>query len=239
MSIDPRTLKSMIQAQLAPSLSFGANAKKASGQDNDDVSLFNKMLSAQLGNSDIGEAVSGDGTSPAALWPNQLWAQVESSMGYEGRLIWGDAGAQSATDGGSFSEAAAPFAGIIASAASKYGVDSALIEAVIATESGFRPLAESHAGAKGLMQLMDGTARGLGVTDSFDPVQNIEGGTRYLSLLLRKYAGNESVALAAYNAGPGRIDRLGISTDAELLSRLSELPQETQRYVAKVQEAKF
>src|SRR5690606_38969095 len=106
------------------------------------------------------------------------------------------------------------------------------------TESGFRPDAVSGAGAKGLMQLMDGTARGLGVTDSFDPAQNIDGGTKYLAMLLRKYDGHEQVALAAYNAGPGRVDRAGIGTNEQLIANLEALPEETQRYVAKVLQAK-
>ncbi|GFN30363.1 hypothetical protein PCURB6_06230 [Paenibacillus curdlanolyticus] len=126
----------------------------------------------------------------------------------------------------------------IEAAAAKYGVDPNLIRAVIRTESSYNPNAVSSAGAKGLMQLMDGTARSMGVTNSFDPIQNIEGGTRYLSSLLNRYNGNEAVALAAYNAGPGRIDRLGISTN-EQLNRLYEgLPSETQRYIAKVMAAK-
>jgi soluble lytic murein transglycosylase-like protein len=127
---------------------------------------------------------------------------------------------------------------IIRAASEKYGVHPSLVRAVIQVESGFRPDAESHAGAKGFMQLMDATAKSLGVTDSFDPIQNIHGGTRFLSYLITKYNGNESVALAAYNAGPGRVDRLGIRTDADLAESLHRLPKETQAYVAKVLHAK-
>lgn len=125
---------------------------------------------------------------------------------------------------------------IIRDAAARYGVDASLVRAVIRAESGFDPNAESRAGAKGLMQLMDQTAASLGVTDSFDPVQNVHGGTRFLSFLLTKYNGNTSVALAAYNAGPGRVDRLGIRTDAELAMAMDRLPEETQDYVRKVME---
>lgn len=130
------------------------------------------------------------------------------------------------------------YATLIAQASQKYGVDASLIEAVIKTESNFNANAVSSAGAKGLMQLMDGTARGLGVSNSLDPAQNIDGGTKYLAMLLKKYNGNEKVALAAYNAGPGRVDSLAISTDTELMQKLSLLPKETQRYVDKVLSAK-
>jgi len=128
---------------------------------------------------------------------------------------------------------------LIAQASAKYGVDADLIRAIIQTESGFRADAVSSAGAKGLMQLMDATARSLGVNNSLDPQQNVDGGTRYIAYLLQKYKGNEQVALAAYNAGPGRIDRLGISNDSELQANLDKLPGETQRYVSKVQQARY
>jgi soluble lytic murein transglycosylase-like protein len=123
---------------------------------------------------------------------------------------------------------------LIEQSSMKYGVDPHLIRAVIQTESGYNSNAVSHAGAKGLMQLMDGTAAALGVTNSFNPQENINGGTKFLAYLLRKYDGHESVALAAYNAGPGRIDRLGITNDTELQSKYNELPSETQNYVRKV-----
>ena len=127
---------------------------------------------------------------------------------------------------------------LISAASQKYGVSEALIKAVIDTESSFRPDAVSSAGAKGLMQLMDGTARGLGVTDSFDPAQNIDAGTRYLSHQLKAFGGEVGLALAAYNAGPTRISKLGITSDEQLMNQLHVLPQETSQYIAKVQNAR-
>jgi hypothetical protein len=123
---------------------------------------------------------------------------------------------------------------LIQNASAKHGVDASLVKAVIHAESTFRNEAVSHAGAKGLMQLMDRTAAALGVTNSFDPEQNINGGTKYLSQLLKRFKGEEAVALAAYNAGPSRVSRLGISNTTELREKFHLLPKETQRYVDKV-----
>jgi soluble lytic murein transglycosylase-like protein len=116
------------------------------------------------------------------------------------------------------------FADIIESISSKYGVDPSLVGALIKNESNFNANAESYAGAQGLMQLMPSTASSLGVTNSFDPKQNIEGGVKYLSNLLDMYNGDVSLALAAYNAGPGAVNKYqGIPPY-----------QETQTYVDRV-----
>ncbi|MFC4778498.1 lytic transglycosylase domain-containing protein [Paenibacillus sp. GCM10023252] len=218
MSIDPRTIKALLQLQLTPSLNNQFQSSPLNA-NNGDSRLFDELLSQVMGASatSAGEPIykpyTSDGIIPMSL--------IDASA---------PASSPDHTD--------SSYDGIIQEAAAKYGVDPSLIRAVIHTESGFEPNAVSSAGAKGLMQLMDGTARGLGVQDSFDPRQNVEGGTKYLGYLLRKYNGHEGVALAAYNAGPGRVDRLGIATTEDLLAKLDSLPQETQNYVSKVLQAK-
>lgn len=96
---------------------------------------------------------------------------------------------------------------IIALASQESGVDEAFLRAIIHAESAFNPRALSIKGAQGLMQLMPGTASDMGVRDAFDSAQNIRGGARYLGLLLRTFNGNERLAAAAYNAGPGSVQR--------------------------------
>ena len=130
-----------------------------------------------------------------------------------------------------------PFDSTIQQASFKYGVEMILIKAVIKRESDFDPSKTSGAGAMGLMQLMPdlisdlrntqtkvGQHCRLTVSDSFDPAQNINGGTCYLSYLLKKYNYNKELALAAYNAGPGRVDSCNCIPDIE----------ETQNYVRAV-----
>lgn len=102
---------------------------------------------------------------------------------------------------------AAPYAKSIRAYSRAYGVEENLVRAVIRQESCFKRKAKSRAGARGLMQLMPGTARLMGVQNSYNASQNIKGGVKYLSQQLKKFRGNKHLALAAYNAGPGNVTK--------------------------------
>jgi soluble lytic murein transglycosylase-like protein len=116
---------------------------------------------------------------------------------------------------------------IVQTTAEKHRVDPRLVRAVISTESNWNSTAISRKGAQGLMQLNPYTAQQLGVSDAFDPAQNVDGGVRYLGMMLDRYNGDVHMALAAYNAGPGAVDRSGG------IPRIAE----TRNYVQKVTSA--
>ena len=97
----------------------------------------------------------------------------------------------------------------INAAAASNGIDPALLKGLVSQESGFNPNARSGAGAVGLTQLMPGTAAGLGVTNPLDPAQSLQGGAKYLREQLDRFGGDEKLALAAYNAGPGAVQKYG------------------------------
>ncbi len=124
-----------------------------------------------------------------------------------------------------------PFDEAIRTAARREGVDENLVKAVVEAESSFNPKAVSPAGAKGLMQLMDGTARALGVKDPFDPAANVRGGARYLREMMDRF-GSVSLALAAYNAGPGAVEQYGgippYSETKAYVSKVMQLQRQNQ-----------
>jgi soluble lytic murein transglycosylase-like protein len=125
------------------------------------------------------------------------------------------------------SRRATQFDSLIEEHAAAHAVSPALVRAVIQAESAFNPRARSHKGAMGLMQLMPSTAAELGVLDPYDPMENIRAGVSYLKQLLVKYEDNESLALAAYNAGPAAVARYGTVPPYK----------ETRNYVEKIKRA--
>lgn len=119
----------------------------------------------------------------------------------------------------------------IKAAALAYGVEEAVVRAIIHAESAYRPHVQSNRGAQGLMQLIPSTAKRFGVNDSFDPAQNINGGVQYLSWLLRRYKQDLTLAAAAYNAGEGAVDRYGgVPPYKETRLYVSRVGQLAERY---------
>lgn len=173
------------------------------------------------------------------VWPSQAEAQIYAWRDANGTLVLSDrkldASAQTYEVPGAPAfrstrplppkAAQGRFEALVLEHATRNNLRPDLVRAVIQVESGFNPRARSPKGAMGLMQLMPGTARQLGVGNPYDPSENIRGGTTYLRQLLDRYDGDEQLALAAYNAGAGAVDKYG---------RAVPPYRETRDYVKKV-----
>ncbi len=136
-------------------------------------------------------------------------AAQQTTSSFAGALASAQAPATQTSPSATGTAGSTAFGAEIDAAAASNGIDPALLKGLVSQESGFDPNARSGAGAVGLTQLMPGTAASLGVTNPLDPAQSLQGGAKYLRQQLDRFGGDERLALAAYNAGPGAVARYG------------------------------
>ena len=179
---------------------------------------------ARTGGAPAPATTSTTGASPS------FQAQLANAVGAPAATPQDAAGAATLGD--------VPYGDLIAAAARRHGLDPALLAGLIRQESNFNPSASSPAGARGLTQLMPATAASLGVTDASDPAQAIEGGAKYLKQQLDRFGGDVTRALAAYNAGPGAVQRFGgVPPYAETRAYVQKVQAYAEQYRAAVSPA--
>ena len=199
-------MQTIIELQALQSLTSSSNTVQESTS-----SLFQEMLTSFLSDKNTLGSINTVLESKSAKTNNSLFFNQLTALNYSIPAL------PTSTPG--------KFEDIIQAAAEQFNVPSKLISSVIQHESNFDVTAQSNAGASGLMQLMPSTAKWLGVKNVWDPTENIMAGTKYLRQMLDKYDGDTTLALAAYNAGPGNVDKY------------NGIPpfKETQNYVKKIQ----
>jgi len=223
MSIDPaQNVQSPLYAAASARSGTALTERKLKKACQDFEALFlTHMLKTMRSASETGDGLLGKGLG-GDLFQDLFDGEVAQSMASQRSIGLADGLFQKLKDRGLIAESLSSdpamnglsafqsvqtFDTQIQKAAADYGVDPALVYAVIERESSGNPHAVSSKGAKGLMQLMDATAREMGVSNSFDPAQNVDGGVRYLRQMLDRFHGDVHLAVAAYNAGPGTVER--------------------------------
>ncbi len=208
MKVD--NMKTLIELQALQSLSSKDTTTNSTG------SLFQEVLSEVLSSPTVGNQTMQSLGSLWSMLSNETQSTLDSKLNFTN--------SNSIEENKMTPSEKTDFDDIISQAAALYKIPEKLIKSVIKQESNFNPNAKSYAGASGLMQLMPATAKGLGVENILDPLENIMGGSKYLGQMLSRYDGDIKKALAAYNAGPGNVDKY------------NGIPpfQETKNYVNKI-----
>ncbi|MFT9426973.1 MAG: lytic transglycosylase domain-containing protein [Sporolactobacillus sp.] len=225
-SINPDSLTRLLTYELSQNKIDSTSDGSAAADSSADFSLLLGSLLHYIENQS--QTTEDASTNDSAVTASDaLWSQLSAALPAQTQTLTNatiGSAQPLATTNTAGTASSGNYGATIQQMAEKYGVSPALIHAVMDTESGGNKDAVSSVGAQGLMQLMPATAQALGVTNTFDPSENIEGGTKYLSQLLNEFQGNTRLALAAYNAGSGSVKKYG------------DVPPypETQAYVTKV-----